>query len=316
MFSFGRMDVPQFGGVGVMIEPPNVEVAIRPATLFAAHGDHVERARRFVETAARSWKLPTLPRCEIDVRSPHDHAGLGVGTQLGLAIAAGLQRFTALQQRSIEELAAAVGRSRRSAVGTYGFKLGGLIVDAGRSAVDQRTRLARRVAIPSAWRFVLVRPLGTQGLAGDREVEVFAKLPPVPEAVTRELWRITKDELLPAVEAADCRAFGDAVYRFGRLAGKCFATAQGGPFASLRIADLVAAIRDFGVPGVGQSSWGPTVFAIAADDCAADRLVRWLRTSDTAHDCEIQVARPNNCGATVKSARSETRIESRRGAPT
>jgi beta-RFAP synthase len=220
---------------------------------------------------------------------------------LGLAIAAGLRRFVELPPLSTEQLAAAVGRGRRSAVGTYGFEFGGLIVDGGIDASNPQKRLSNRVALPSAWRFVLVRPNEIRGLAGDREAEAFARLPAVPDRVTDTLWQITNQVMLPAVKKADCRAFGEAVYRFGHLAGECFAAVQGGPFANVRVANLVAAIRGFGVTGVGQSSWGPTVFAVTANEDEADRIRKWLQTNAIARDCEISVAAPNNQGALIES---------------
>jgi predicted sugar kinase len=132
------------------------------------------------------------------------------------------------------------------------------------------------------------------------EVEAFARLPPVPESVTAELRRITSDELTAAVAWKDCAAFGDAVYRFGRLAGECFATAQGGPFANADTEKLVEAIRDHGVPGVGQSSWGPTVFAITPDDDQARALVQWFTERFSAMEYDITIARPNNAGASLR----------------
>ena len=38
--------------------------------------------------------------------------------------------------------------------------------------------------------------------------------------------------------------------------------AQGGTFAPGPSADLVRCMREWGVPGVGQSSWGPAVYGI------------------------------------------------------
>src|SRR5687767_7724101 len=93
MFSFGHAERPQFGGVGMMIDPPAVEVDIAPAPNFTVSGALAERARFFAESAAAAWQLPALPQCQIAVRAPSDHIGLGVGTQLGLAIAAGLRRW-------------------------------------------------------------------------------------------------------------------------------------------------------------------------------------------------------------------------------
>jgi len=300
MFSFGRSDHPRFGGVGVMIEPPSVEVTFSPSERFDVRGDHSERARQFAEMASRSWQLPAVPACEVEVHAPPDHTGLGVGTQLGLAVAAGLRLFASLPQLPVVECAAAVGRGKRSAVGTYGFDLGGLIVDAGLNANTQRERLAERLGLPSAWRFVLIRPTDTRGLAGDREVEAFAKLPPVSNKVTDELWTITNQQMMPAAKNADCYGFGEAVYRFGLLAGESFAAIQGGPFTNRRVADLVSTIRNFGVPGVGQSSWGPTVFAITPDEQEAARLVNWLHEAGVAQGCEVAVAKPNNSGAMIE----------------
>jgi beta-RFAP synthase len=303
MFSFGREDRAQFGGIGVMIQNPEVRVSFAPGDEFCVTGDRAERVEQFVQRASRAWGLRSLPNCHIDVRSPADHTGLGVGTQLGLATAAGLRRFMELPELAIELLASSIGRAGRSAVGTYGFRLGGLIVDSGReTSPSDGDRLKERLAIPEAWRFVLVRPAGVSGIAGEREVEAFAKLPAVPDEVTTRLWRITDDEILPAVRSGNCSRFGEAVYEYGRLAGQCFSAAQGGPFASRAIADLVATIRDLGVAGVGQSSWGPTVFAVTKNEDEAAQLKRIL--GESMREYEISVSAPSNTGAVVNS-RSE-----------
>ena len=143
MFGFGCPDRAQFGGVGAMIEPPNVEVEISPADCFAVHGSLPDRTRQVVELLVDRWKLASLPACDISVRSPRDHTGLGVGTQLNLAVAAGLRRFLKLAEMSLEEMSATVGRGARSAVGTYGFQLGGLIVDAGKNLGRRLANLRR-----------------------------------------------------------------------------------------------------------------------------------------------------------------------------
>jgi beta-RFAP synthase len=316
MFSFGQTDRPQYGGVGMMIDPPAVEVDISPAASFTVAGALAERARQFAELAAAAWQLPILPQCHLTVRAPSDHIGLGVGTQLSLAIAASLRRWLRLSEISIEELARAVGRANRSAVGTYGFQQGGLIVDAGvvgwappttaqsqaQSMVGSAhpTRLKRRLAIPADWRIVLVRAEHQRGLAGAHEADAFARLPPVPEHITQELWQITEGEMLPALERSDCGAFGEAVFEFGRLAGECFAPIQGGPFADAAIASLVEQIRNHGIRGVGQSSWGPTVFAVCRSQAEAGALAERLRDCVAPKRHEITIANPNNVGAIIR----------------
>jgi beta-RFAP synthase len=299
MLGFGHVDRAQFGGVGLMIDPPRVELAIRPAARFAAGGPLAGRVEQFVEALRSQWQLESLPACEIEVSSPPDHAGLGVGTALGLAAAAGLRRFLGFNDLPVEALARSLGRGARSAVGTHGFRLGGLIVDAGKTAGQPLGTLARSAALPGQWRVVLMRTGSAPGLAGDQEAEAFARLPAVPAEVTRELWRITQQEMLPAVEQSDCRRFGEAVYRFGRLAGECFAAIQGSAFANPEIARIVQAVRDHGVSGVGQSSWGPTVFAFTSGDAEALALCEWLQAALAISSRDLMIGRPANHGVQI-----------------
>jgi beta-RFAP synthase len=298
MFGFGRPDDRQFGGVGVMLNSPAIEIRFTPADELSIHGRLTDRVGRFVDSALHAWNIAEQPGCRIAVQTPSDHIGLGVGTQLGLATAAGLRRFLKLPELPIEELAASVGRGARSAIGTYGFRQGGLIVDAGKLPGEALGKLAARVKIPDAWRFVLARNAVTRGLAGDREIDAFASLPAVPLPVSTELWRIVESDMLPAAETGDCDAFGEAVFQFGKKAGECFAGVQGGPFASSGTAQLVDVIRDRGVRGVGQSSWGPTVFAILPNELQATSLVQWL-TRDSAVRAAATISAPNNHGAQI-----------------
>ncbi len=297
--SFGLADQPQFAGVGMMIEPPAVEVTISAAAHFEAVGTLADRVDRFARMAVEHWQLDGVPACKIEVRAPRDHTGLGVGTQLGLAVAAGLRTSLGLPDLPAEELAESVGRGQRSEVGTHGFSLGGLIVDAGKMTGEPPGSPCLRIAMPEAWRIVLICPHDQQARAGDWEARAFASLPPVPAETTDVLRQIVDDEMAAAAAWADCARFGEAVYRYGRLAGSCFAAVQGGPFASPATEQLVETIRGEGVAGVGQSSWGPTVFAITPDQSAADALVDALCNRHAVAADDVSIARPDNCGATV-----------------
>jgi beta-RFAP synthase len=299
MYSFGHVDRPQFGGVGVMIDPPAVEVTISPSSAFAVRGALRERVVKFVDMLVEQWKLGTVPACEVHVDGPRNHTGLGVGTQLGLAVGVGLRQFLGQKPIAVPYLAHALRRGARSAIGTIGFERGGLIVDGGKISAGPLNPFMRQT-LPNDWRFVLICRREQQGLTGEMEADAFARLPPVPEAITAELQRITS-ELTAAVAWKDCAAFGDAVYRFGRLAGECFSATQGGPFADAHTESLVEAIRDHGVAGVGQSSWGPTIFAVTPDDEEATSLVQWFAERYQAKNYAVIIARPNNTGAQVKT---------------
>ena len=125
-------------------------------------------------------------------------------------------------------------------------------------------------------------------------------MPPVPKAVTDELTRLAEAQILPAVQSHDFAAFSEAVYRYGVLAGNCFAAVQGGPFASPRIAAGVKLLRRLGISGVGQSSWGPTIFAFARDVFAAEELIAQFSSSPELAKAKWLCTTPNNQGARLE----------------
>ena len=62
-----------------------------------------------------------------------------------------------------------------------------------------------------------------------------------------------------------------------QVVGDTFAPAQGGRFASSAVAEALAWLASEGVAGVGQSSWGPTGFAILASEGEAQDVLRRAR---------------------------------------
>jgi beta-ribofuranosylaminobenzene 5'-phosphate synthase len=290
----------QFGGVGAMIDEPGIRLVIRPSQELHATGPLAERAIEF----ARRWaafQQQASPPCHIEVVSaPPDHVGLGSGTQLALAVAAGLNAFHDLTIESAQELANSVGRGLRSAVGTYGFLFGGLVIEQGKLPDEPISPLDCRLDLPAEWRFVLVRPHGLAGLAGEDEAAAIGGLPAVPQAITDELIALAYEKIVPAAVRGDFDAFADSLYRYGHLAGEIFAARQGGPYNGPVLTALVARIREFGFAGVGQSSWGPTVFAAAPSHAEADRLARCLRTGLAAGELEMTIARPSRNGAQIE----------------
>lgn len=294
LLSFGHRTGRQFGGIGLMIDQPAVRLCIKPTACFrldppvpdasdpVTQGDDrhslTGRVQEFVRRWARFYGWTDLPACRILIENaPPQHVGLGTGTQLALSVAAGLNAMYGVQQAAAIDLAMSVGRGLRSAVGTYGFVQGGLIVERGKLPGEPIAPLDCRLDLPAEWCAVLVRPQVPGGLFGPAEQQAFAELPPVPVDTTEQLIDEIRLRTLPAAAAGDFEAFSQSVYRYGRLAGQCFASIQGGPYNGAHLERLVDTIRRLGVRGVGQSSWGPTLFALQPDQQAAARFHDRLR---------------------------------------
>src|SRR5262249_39568616 len=110
---------------------------------------------------------------------------------------------------------------------------------------------------------------------GERERAAFAALSDAP--ADDSLCRQVLLGMLPALAERDLAAFGEALYEFNRRAGEPFRRIQGGPYASPEMEELIEWLRGLGARGVGQSSWGPTVFAVVGGAEAAEALSRQAR---------------------------------------
>jgi beta-RFAP synthase len=265
-----------FGGLGLMIDSPRVEAVVADATDWAGRGPHADRAvavaRRFVDALPEERRRPVA----VDVlRCPPAHVGFGVGTQLALAVARGVARLRGLDALDAHELAVRAGRGARSAIGVHGFSQGGFLLDGGRSSTNPGPGvLLARHEFPRDWRVLLLSPAGVARWSGEPERAAFEQSAERTDAlaVTERLCRIALAGVWPALTEQDFETFGEALFEYNRLAGTPFAPTQGGDYAAPEVEALVRWLRREGVRGAGQSSWGPTTFAVVADPERAEAL--------------------------------------------
>jgi beta-RFAP synthase len=210
-------------------------------------------------------------------RAIPSHAGLGSGTQLALGVARALAELNSLPTAA-PLLALAVGRARRSAIGTWIFAEGGFVLEGGRrkGSRDPAPLLAR-YELPASWRYVVALPPDKEGMSGEKEAAAFARLPPPPERGVMRVSHLVLMALLPALVEKDLRAFGHALTEIQCINGRWFAPAQGSVFSPGLSTTLVDKMSEWGAAGVGQSSWGPAVYGIVGGDKAADALATKVR---------------------------------------
>lgn len=296
----GRLSLParRFGGVGLMIESPALRLSVTDSPTWSAEGPGSERALTFALRFAGAAPDTVRPqRIAVEVMPP-EHSGLGSGTQLGLAVARALTITWQLPELNAVELARRAGRGLRSAIGVHGFERGGFLVDGGKGESDAVAPLLVRREFPDRWRVILVLPAAPTGLHGEREQQSFRALSggKAEVARTEALCRLVLLGMLPALEAGDLQAFGEALFDYNARAGEAFVALQGGVYASPAVAEVIAFLRSRGVAGVGQSSWGPAVFAVVDADCAEEvaRLV-----PERFETAQVIVTRACNRGAIV-----------------
>src|ERR1700730_6080688 len=87
----GALAARHFGGVGLMIDKPGIEVSVVPAKTWSATGPLADRALAYAQTFLRN--SPELGPQAFTLTVEHcapEHVGLGTGTQLALAVAKAL----------------------------------------------------------------------------------------------------------------------------------------------------------------------------------------------------------------------------------
>lgn len=296
----GAAAARRFGGCGVMVSTPQVQVRISAADELRVEGPGADRVREFVERwrVSAGGELNWSP-VRVRVESlPRLHSGLGLGTQLALAVARGLDAWHHVPHTSSLELARRMGRGRRSAIGTHGFESGGFLAELGKDAEDAIAPLHTRVELPDAWRWVLICPPTEDGLSGRAEQRVFAALPHASNEATRLLTDEMLEVMVPAARAGAFAEFSESLFRFGRLAGEAFSSVQGGPYNGPELTQLVESLRAMGIRGVGQSSWGPTIFALCPDE--SDALALWRTMRSRYPLADVNIATTANRGVSVR----------------
>ena len=260
-----------FGGIGASVAKPTLLLSAARSDTLTVHGEDAARARDFADRFLHHHQLRGGAVVHVHRALP-SHVGLGSGTQLALAVARALAELYGVESDA-RSLATAVGRGKRSAIGTWTFDDGGLVVEGGRRAdSDECAPLIARVPIPSTWRCVVAIPDGAPAISGAGEAEAFARLPAPPERDVERVAHIVLMSLLPALVDADLAGFGRALSEVQEITGQWFAPVQGGTFAPGASADLVRRLTEWGASGVGQSSWGPAVYGIVDGDDAMNRL--------------------------------------------
>lgn len=286
-------------------------------------------AQRIADATGDSGNLPPV-HVQV-IQSAPSHTGLGSGTQLSLAIAEAILRVspTTRSPKFVSDLFAsdlfaselfssdllsipeqlrelwlqAAQRGKRSAVGTHGYLTGGFIAEGLLPAPGHQplNTLDMHLEMPPAWRVAILLPTAQSGdsgvISGDNEQAKFDSLATVAVEDRTALANILTSRLAPAIQDADFAAFCAAMEQYNRQSGELFTAVQGGAYNGAATTRLISQLRTAGFTGVGQSSWGPGVFAWHPDEVAAANFQRgWSKP-----ELSVFVARTQSHGRTVET---------------
>ena len=314
-----------YGSVGLAVDRPKLLLRAREAKVLQVEGLERRRVATYARRFMRRCGFPSGANLNLVSHIPA-HVGLGSGTQLAMAVGAALARLSG-RRLPVPEIALAVGRGVHSGIGISTFQHGGFVLDGGHrvctdlSDLDEseaglKNGLERTVeknhvppvlfhhAVPRDWFFVTVIPKTEKGLNGKKEDNAFVKLPQAPSGLVQKISRRVLIQMLPALVEKDVESFGEALTDIQCMVGDCFASIQGGRFSNPVSEKVVDFMMDHGAAGIGQSSWGPTVYGLIQGRDEGQKLLRQTQSYlDTLGGGEAFLARPQNRGARISNVR-------------
>jgi beta-ribofuranosylaminobenzene 5'-phosphate synthase len=280
----------------------------------------------------RNWG--SLPVHSISIeQEPSPHCGLGSGTQIACTISATLiaaEIVCLRSQRSKpmppsgwnilsllensnqgelvrgvnsarEKLARISQRGKRSNIGLHGFLEGGFIYDSGQSEMNSEPSAierTRRFSFPSDWRILTIHNESVCGDSGIAESTMFEQCSQHRNPNRLAMIGLIEERILPSIENQDWDSFSSALGLYGRMAGEIFSAVQGGVYRTSQIARTIHAVRALGLESATQSSWGPTVCAVARDPSHADWCLK--RIQEQFPSSAVQVVQAANHSAQVE----------------
>lgn len=299
--SLGR----RFGSLGLSIDGLSTTVELLPASedRVVASNEAAQpecaRVSRLLADLRRAANLRQASEIRLHTTLPA-HAGFGSGTQLALAVGRAFANQYQLPW-STADIARILGRGGRSGVGIAAFDQGGLLLDGGPQGAGHVPPLLARFDFPEAWRIVLVQDVTRTGLHGEAEKTAIRALPPFPQELAAQMCHRILMQILPATAEGDFAPFAEGVNLLQKTIGDYFASAQGGDmYTSPAVGRLLHWAGQHALAATGQSSWGPTGFAILPSQSEAERLVQTARHAGLIDPAlRVQIVRGRNRGAQI-----------------
>jgi len=308
----------KFGSIGLSLTEPSLELsAVRSGNLCVS-GFVSNRAEEIARGLMAKLDLAGAVSLDIKQTIP-EHAGMGSGTQLALTIGTAISQLYHLNLSTVQ-IAELTGRGSRSGIGIAAFDQGGLLIDGGRASPVTSSHLGQvrsshramsslrvppliaRYNFPMDWRILLILDSHQPGTHGDEELVAFKTLPAFSESLAAHLCRNVLMQAMPAMVEKDLTAFGCSIRELQMHIGDYFAPAQGGRYASKSVEAVLHYLETLGVVCYGQSSWGPTGFAVFASEELAQKYMLQLKMKFTEPNLTWKICSANNKGAEVLTA--------------
>ncbi|MCE4627654.1 MAG: hypothetical protein F7C34_00690 [Desulfurococcales archaeon] len=293
--SYGRL----YGTLGLALETPRVIVeASEGRGCECKRGDALEAYSKIVSAYDCSARVRV-------VREIPPHVGLGSTTTLFLSIARAVHEICRPGLPfEAADWAVRLGRSTISGLGLYSFLYGGLLFDAGFKPGESRPPPLLFRAEPPGWMRIIValpsRPIARIRELKKREDEILSSMPHMNPDMADRLSRMMLMGILGNIADGDWKLAGKFITEFNRSLGEYWRGPQESVYCCKESESLIRFFDSKGAIFVGQSSWGPTVYAAFPEDLVGRVVVEARSLMEDLGGGDVWITSPASTGALVR----------------
>lgn len=262
---------PEYIAAGLSLEEPFCKLVVKRSSSLRVSGKESNRIKTAILNVCSYTE--TTPKFSARLITPlPSHSGLGSGTRHSLCAAKAICLLESRRFSSIK-LAMITGRGARSTMGAALFDKGGFTADIAGALT--------RLSVPRSWRVVVIDP-DTSGTGhsltyGKKESYMIAKTPACSARTARRLIDSVSNEMVAGIKEDDFKAFEKSLELLQSSAKKLFGRFQEGAASSNSGREILRYLRRIGVRAAGQSSWGPTLFAVFPSLSEAESVAEKVR---------------------------------------
>ncbi len=285
---FGQLDLNGdigriYGGSGVGIKEPYCKMKFKKSDKIIVKGEKSKEVKNTLEKLINNLREKALLNenlgviVEVENILPF-HTGLGSGTQIGLTLAEGINNLYNLNLDKFKIAELVDRKHSRSAIGFGVFYYGGFITDGGRTTEEKENDnylppILFKESIPEDWYFIIIIPsLAKEKMAGKKEIETFKKIEKMDIKISAENSHHLLLGMLPALKEKDIIKFSKHLNIIEDNVADYFSEIQSGKYTSRYAQEIIDFLESNQVLGRGQSSWGPSLYALLQNKEKAKRI--------------------------------------------
>lgn len=285
---FGQLDLNGeigriYGGSGVGIKEPYCKMKFKKSDNIIVKGEKSKEIKKTLDQFISFLREKSLLNenkgviVEVEKALPF-HCGLGSGTQIALTLAEGINKLYKLDLDKFKIAELADRKHSRSAVGFGAFYYGGFIADGGRIIEEKENDnylppILFKEKIPEDWCFIIIIPsINKEKMSGKKEIKTFKELKKMDITTSAENCHHLLLGMLPALKEKDIKRFSYHLNKIEDNVADYFSEIQSGRYTSDYGEEIISFLEDNNILGRGQSSWGPTLYALLENKKRAKKI--------------------------------------------